>query len=326
MGKKIKFSEKQIQNIIDLYKQGFSQAEISRECNISNWSIRCIFKEYNITRKNKPNRFTDEERSDISRLYIEGKTCEQIATIYKVTKCTISRLLRKNNIEARKPTQYMKKYNLNENFFDKIDTQEKAYVLGILWADGCNFTQRNLVRLALQSKDRHILDNISKLLESDKPLQFVKGRSGEQDTYALNIINKHMSQVLDKLGMHNAKSLILEFPKWLDKTLYPAFIRGYYDGDGGLSKKEHTYRVQIVGTFDMCDSIMEILNDIGIISKIYNTSYNDITKSLYIGKKDNVKNFLDYIYNDATIYLQRKYDLYILKYYSEKNINNTQIV
>jgi hypothetical protein len=254
---------------------------------------------------------------------MEGKTCKQIADIYGVGKCTISRLLRKNNVETREPSQYMRKYSLDEHFFDVVDTQEKAYIIGMLWADGCNYTPRNTVRLGLQSGDRNILDDISKLIGSDKPLQFVKGRDGEQDTYALNIINQHMSRVLDNLGMHKAKSLILKFPEWLDRALYPAFIRGYYDGDGGLSKKEHTYRVQIVGTADICNSIMEILNDIGITSKIYDTAYNDITKSLYIGKKDNVKNFLDYIYKDSTIHLQRKYDLYISKYYSEENINNT---
>ena len=320
-----KIKETEYQIVVDLYKQGLSQADISEKLNISNWIVRRIFEKYGISRKDKPERFIETEKTDIKELYIQGKTCQQIAELYGVSKCTISRLLRKNNVETREPSQYMRKYSVDEDFFDVIDTPEKAYVIGILWADGCNYPPRNVVRLGLQAGDKQILEDISRLINSDKPLQFVKGRDREQDTYALNIVNKHISKVLDSLGMHQAKSLILEFPQWLDVKLYPAFIRGYYDGDGGLSKREHTYNVQIVGTSNMCYAMMNILSNIGIASKVYNTAHNDVTKSLYIGCKDNVKNFLDWIYKDATIYLNRKYDLYISKYYSEENINNTLI-
>ena len=124
-----KIKETEYQIVVDLYKQGLSQADISEKLNISNWTVRRIFEKYGISRKDKPERFTETEKADVEELYIQGKTCQQIAELYGVSKCTISRLLCKNNIETREPSQYMRKYSINEDFFDVINTPEKAYVI-----------------------------------------------------------------------------------------------------------------------------------------------------------------------------------------------------
>ena len=53
-------------------------------------------------------------------------------------------------------------YTFDTHFFDEINTQEKAYVLGFLFADGYNYEKRGVVSLSLQEKDKEILDKISK--------------------------------------------------------------------------------------------------------------------------------------------------------------------
>ena len=123
-----------------------------------------------------------------------------------------------------------------------------------------------------------------------------------------------MSKRLEELGMVANKSLILEFPKWLQKELIPYFIKGIVDGDGHISEKN--FSVEIVGSSDICNSIKSILSDMGIISTIYNKT--DFTKVLFISKKADSINFLNWIYKDSTIHLIRKYNIY-----KEKYINNS---
>ena len=50
---------------------------------------------------------------------------------------------------------------INKNFFNKIDTEEKAYFLGFLYADGYNNTDRNSVALSLKEDDKEILEKYS---------------------------------------------------------------------------------------------------------------------------------------------------------------------
>ena len=78
-----------------------------------------------------------------------------------------------------------------------------------------------------------------------------------------------------------------------------------------------------MGTESFCLSIQKILFQHDIDSKIYNTTLHKetSTRRLYIGRKDNFKKFINYIYTDATIYLERKYLTAMLKI--NDNINNS---
>ena len=64
----------------------------------------------------------------------------------------------------------MKIYTINEDYFDIIDTEEKAYLLGFLYADGNHFTKKNRITIGLQEKDKHILEKFNELIGSNRPL------------------------------------------------------------------------------------------------------------------------------------------------------------
>lgn len=120
--------------------------------------------------------------------------------------------------------------------------------------------------------------------------------------------------------------MILEFPNWLDSSLYSHFIRGYFDGDGNIDKSKHGGRMTIVGTTMFCDVIKRILEERGIECRLrHDELWNEKTCALLITKKSMCKKFFDWIYTDANLYLKRKHDVYISKYCSEENINNTSV-
>lgn len=64
--------------------------------------------------------------------------------------------------------------NINDSFFEKIDTEEKAYFLGLFYADGCNYINGNASRVALslQEDDKKILEIFNNFIypNEDRPL------------------------------------------------------------------------------------------------------------------------------------------------------------
>ena len=122
------------------------------------------------------------------------------------------------------------------------------------------------------------------------------------------------------------KTMILEFPDWIDKDLYSHFCRGYFDGDGCISLAKNNYNksatINMVGTRMFLEKVAEIIKcDTGV--EVYVNRDNrakDPICVLRCGIKNDVIKVLDWLYRDATIYMQRKYDKYKEFF---KNINNS---
>lgn len=135
-----------------------------------------------------------------------------------------------------------------------------------------------------------------------------------------------MTQQLTKLGCMPAKSLILEFPKWLiDPVLQRHFIRGYFDGDGSIYSKEPTktghidYGWQITSTQSFCENVYDIMRRETDCQFYLAKCSNNITYTLSSGGNLQVQKIMNWLYRDATIYLPRKYE----KYLTLLEINNT---
>src|ERR1035437_1132855 len=135
----------------------------------------------------------------------------------------------------------MKKlYTFDEHYFDNIDTKDKAYILGFLFADGYNYECRGVISLSLAQRDKEILDKINEILHSNRPLQFIDMKKyhkeqTHQNQYRLNLSNRHTSMTLKKLGCSQCKSKTLLYPTFLTPEFTHHFIRGYFDGDSCIS-------------------------------------------------------------------------------------------
>ena len=57
-----------------------------------------------------------------------------------------------------------RKFPVNDRFFEEIDTEEKAYFLGFLFADGCNSPDKNRLEVSLAKQDMDVLERLSKVL------------------------------------------------------------------------------------------------------------------------------------------------------------------
>lgn len=267
-----------------------------------------------------------EEYTNIISLYESGLSQAKVGELYNVQGYVIGKILRKCGVQARDHSHKFRKYTINENYFDVIDTHNKAYILGLLFSDGCNYPPQRRVKLELQERDKDILDKINIEIESNKPLSvnnLSDKNSNWQNTYRLDITNKHISDKLVELGMIQNKSLVLEFPQWLDISLYGPFLRGYFDGDGHIEWSKTKF-LTIASTSQFCEHVKIFCKKyLNIDCSIYNTANkNSNTKVLHVCGKEKIKQFLDFIYNDADLCIERKYNTY-QKICTEMNINNS---
>lgn len=139
-----------------------------------------------------------------------------------------------------------RKYNVDDYFFDEINNQERAYILGLFYADGCNY-ENGVVKIDLAEQDYNYLLKIKDILnytgeikkygEGKKKFTGYDKLYNCQDICRLSMRSKHMSDQLAEKGCIHNKTYSLLFPteNILPKELIRHFIRGYMDGDGGIS-------------------------------------------------------------------------------------------
>lgn len=316
-----KVSKDDYHEIINMYGDGMTQREIADVYGCSTSVIHNIMKKIGL--QARPNGLTKECAEQMYALYSTEMRLPQIAELYGVSRHTVGRVFKRNGFESDRKT-----YHCDESFFDIINTPDKAYILGLLWADGCNQLNRGTVTLQLQERDQHILEQIKLISCNERPLlktELNKKNPNWQNAITLTWQSHHISQQLNGYGMVPRKSLVVEFPCWIDNSLYSHFIRGYMDGDGSIyySQDKKVFRVSMVGTKMFLDVVRDICSELGIKTSLsHKTEHNDITYTLYITSNSGSICFANWIYEDANLKLQRKYTKYqqaLIDY----NINNS---
>lgn len=316
-----KIPESEYQNVIDLYNSGKTQKEVAKIYGCEAHVVATIMKKFGIPAH--PNGTTKEVAEEMYSLYVNGKRIPEIAEIYGLDRHTIGRVFKRNGFETDRKT-----YHCDEHYFDNVDNQDKAYIAGLLWSDGCNQLKRGTVTIQLQERDKEILEQIKIVSKNERPL--LKNALSEinqnwQDSITLTWQSHHLSKVLNDYGMVPRKSLVLEFPNWMDESLYGHFLRGYVDGDGSIyySENRNVFRVSMVGTKMFLGVVQDICTKIGVKTSMHHKKeYNDITFTLTTTSNTGTLQLLNWLYKDANLKLQRKYAKY-QQAFIRYNVNNS---
>lgn len=253
-------------------------------------------------------------------LYQSGKTQKEIAQIIKCSQTGISGFLHRNNIECRKKEDVFKNqkyHDINTLFFKQINNESNAYFLGLLYADGCVHTKNNAytVSLKLKSNDQIIIEKLRDIMSPSSPIKISYGK------YSYFRINqKEICEQLISHGCVPNKSLILQFPTTIPNKLIKHFLRGYSDGDGTIYKNKFKNKKTIntiwkfISTNQFCQQAAKIINEqlnVNCSISLSSPKTNKVTTTLSVGGNLQVKKVLDWLYQDATIYLPRKHDKYL---------------
>lgn len=263
--------------------------------------------------------------TQIENDYKNGKSLRQIEKDYGISRQSVSKYLEEKGIKTTKGNHYRIYYH-DFKYFKDIDTEEKAYWLGFMFADGYilnnnKFYGEDCFGITLHSKDVVMLEKFKYCIQSTNPIADVS-----YNNRSLRRILMSSQETVNDLISHGCvkqKSLILKPPIGVPDELIHHFIRGFFDGDGSIfydksefekhvNWKTPSYNICITSTKEMIEWIIEQVG-IGNISK-----ENRREHTWYYRQSGNnkVKYFCDYIYKDATIYMDRKFQHYqnLLKY------------
>lgn len=248
----------------------------------------------------------------IQQYYIENKmSAMKIASAMNISIGKVYYHLSKAETIMRTNKENSRRYHCNDSFFDTIDTEEKAYWLGFIYADG--YITSNSLGITLSSRDKSHLEKLSISLSSDYPINTYE-YSGYGNTYGSRLLIKSDLIVSDLIrhGVFYKKSLILMPPNLTDIALVMHFIRGYMDGDGSISisktKYGDSFRLRFEGTLEVLTWLQFIFNTKCKLQKRKKDDKNSY--SLDYGGNLSVLSKLNLIYNNATVFLDRKYARY----------------
>jgi hypothetical protein len=259
--------------------------------------------------------FSLQQIEDIIHLYTsENMSISKIADLYNVNDDTIKRRLKENNISIKNNNFYKKK-KFNENFFDDINTEEKAYWLGFIYADGCvsNRKTTDVFEIKLSEKDKAHLEKLKAVLNSEHSIGVHISSCGYnvgKKYCSFSIVNQHLVDSLVEKGVLYRKTRILKFPNetQVPRNLIKHFIRGYFDGDGSVYCLEESGigNISFVGTKNMLEGILnEFKCVIPTTTQIHKYKNKDVY-DLKIGGSNYFKKCYNFLYQDATIFLDRK--------------------
>ncbi|MFX0081316.1 MAG: LAGLIDADG family homing endonuclease [Candidatus Hodarchaeota archaeon] len=169
--------------------------------------------------------------------------------------------------------------NLRENFFYIIDSKDKAYRLGFLYADGgITVDKRNLasyrLKIEINKKDEYLIDRFCNTIGFEKKY---KSYRKDSNTVRIRIGNKKLINDLVSKGVYLKKSKIIELPDLNTRAFYLAFLLGYFDGDG----KQVTSKI----TSGSRKFLEQIKNFFNLHTKIHTKSGYGNAYDLYLGSK-----------------------------------------
>ncbi len=319
------FSKEEINDIINRYKDKETIASLCLKYKSCQKVINRVLKKegiFEIRKKGythpEKQKFPKKDLLKIGNRFKKGEDLSEIAKEYNGTYGGLYTSLKRIGFQFGKNGFRKRKYDLDDYYFDNINTQEKAYFLGYLYADGNVSKKRNELILNLNKKDKNILLKFKRLLSSNRPLSERK----KTNQFVLLINSPQIKKSLIKYGCIPCKSNILTYPSFLKPELENHFIRGYFDGDGWfkqvksyLSKKNVLSKKGVAGIISSKNFCLEFVNKLekmGISAKFDKKDYaNGRVRVVNICGNRNVIKFMDWIYKNSTIHLDRKYKKYI---------------
>lgn len=203
--------------------------------------------------------------------------------------------------------------------FEQILTEEDAYWLGFLYADGYIIeSNSSYFGIELQSSDDEHLRKFNKFMNGNATIHYRDKKSPCSEKYftmcSIIFSGKDLVENLKNKGCVPNKTNVLKFPEFIEDTLMRHFIRGYFDGNGSFGKYNKGRYLRATISCASCafvTSFKDYLDKVGISSSIYEDKN---CYKVYIVGKDCPKKFLEYIYKDSNIYLDRKFEQYLKLY------------
>ena len=289
-----------------MYNDGAPMQHITDKCMCCIGTVYNTINRYNVSHRGRVyfDKASNSLASEIINRYLAFESRHSISKTMNIRVSIINRILKENNV---KPISYAKRINkeLKEDYFEKIDNNEKAYWIGWLLTDGC-ISKSNTISITLSNRDRYILE----LLQEDigikdriKPFNGVYSR--------LSFCCKKMKNDLAKYGIIENKTFVAHMPI-INDALIPALLRGCFEGDGGISKTNRNgkveYELSFTGNLQMVTAFNNMISKQAKIKEKNILKNHNIWRVRWSSNNELIK-ILKILYNDDDRHhLLRKYN------------------
>lgn len=312
----MKLKEEIIEKMKILAEEGNSTSAIAK--------ILCIdprtVKKYvgDVAKPGKKNSIQGNEEL-ILQLYSEGKTQQEIAKQLGTYNTSIRRVLLKHNIPLRSNSEIQRL--CKDNPFKDGD-EYSEYFLGMLLTDGCitkctKSTRNYSIVLSLSEIDSDLVEKYRNWISPETKISKIYQKINGSYMYSVSISNPEVEQWLREHGEFTDKSHKCQ----LYCPITWNILRGIFDGDGGFHTSCKHLDFFICGASKtFMEQVYSFLEENGFNPHLRTTLRN--SKEFYyveIYKINEVIKLGQLMYNNASIYLQRKYDKWLGFYESKSN-------
>lgn len=243
--------------------------------------------------------------------YLAGASAEAAAAQFGYSHATVLNVLKRRGIKSRSLSEALRRYAVDESFFDFIDTEDKAYWLGFLTSDG--LITDDAIRINLQIRDVDHLHKFTASLRSKHPVTFRDNPSsnGVITKQAVIIISSlRLVRALNGLGLTPHKTFTVRPCEYVPEELLAAYWRGVFDGDGSISRSgplKAFWQLSLVGNKAMVEGFRAFIGCFVSTNATVRPTGN-VFRIGYTGRPT-PRAVAQVLYENATIYLDRKYAL-----------------
>lgn len=260
---------------------------------------------------------SDGLKSNIVNFYKESptRTLEEVSNKFNLCLPTIAKILKERGVSLW-PRHLKNNPNLDESYFEKIDTEGKAYFLGLIIADGNVFefessTRQKMTSISLDDGDSYMLEKFREEVKATRKVSS-DGRGCSQ----IMIPSSKLANDLSKYGVVPRKSFITYLPI-VDDSFMPHLIRGILDGDGNITahmipSNKYLHSMSFCGTHRLMSELSDYLTEkAGLTFKpnVYDYKNRQLSE-ISIRSIENMEKLGNYLYKNSTIYLKRKRDIF----------------
>lgn len=310
---RVRWTEKELADLARLYSDPSVTHEVLEQHFRLKWgTLKLVARTHGICRRrprsmgSRP--WTEAEEALVRELYPDLNTSrEEIARrlgrTWRSIQHRIGQMGIKDTRERNNPCQ------VRRDYFKVIDSDEKAYWLGFIAADGCVFIggRQHTLSIQLQRRDRHWLERFRDIIAPGAKLT---DNAGPNST-SLSIGSQELVRDLLALGITPRKSNTLEWPKVPEVFVMP-FLCGYFDGDGSLvrrkGRKTEQYSWQLLGTYPFLMKAREYIYQYTSVElKLPIRAHKDVSPHLFLLYANKHAPTIDRDLNAAGLGLPRKH-------------------
>ena len=271
-----------------------------------------------------PKHITREQKEEIVKYYkTKPMTQDEVAQKFKISLPSVIKILKEYKVKIYNKVQLFSP-NLNEHYFDIIDTEEKAYFLGLIYSDG-NVREHNggyYLSIELKREDKYILEKLAAELKCKNKIYDRDRKTNFGESHMSNFTSCNSKKIFDDLARFNivpdkshTTTSFINIEELIPNNLIKHFLRGLIDGDGTISKRYTTrqnaiaiYQNEINFCYEFDRLLKKSMNDYDLYENII-VNKNTGVYNLRYRRIDDIKKICDFLYNGSSIYLKRKYQL-----------------